>query len=65
MAETTHPPNASNTPDFRTWCAWHQGYSDTTRAVRAIEQASGPGYVLYACKGCRTINHLTLLAEQP
>lgn len=47
------------------YCSWHQGYSDTCRLVRAVEQGSGAGGHLFACADCRNTYRLLPLADQP
>lgn len=65
MAEGTQTPPATNTPTGYGWCAWHQNYARGVRLVRAVEQGSGPGASLFACRPCREAYDLAPLADQP
>lgn len=65
MAEPTQTQPATNTPTGYGWCAWHQNYARGVRLVRAVEQGSGPGASLFACRPCREAYSLVPLADQP
>ncbi|GAA4684396.1 hypothetical protein GCM10023324_43640 [Streptomyces youssoufiensis] len=41
------------------WCSWHRGEVADAIAVRVIEQTSGPGRPVYACRACCRYHRLT------
>ena len=53
------------TPTAFGWCSWHRGNADGIRLISSIEQGTGPGGTLFACKPCREVNRLIPLADQP
>jgi hypothetical protein len=63
MAQTTDPTPASTEPSHG-WCHWHKGMSSTVVLVQVVEQGSGPGATLYACRPCREQRGLTPFAVQ-
>ncbi|MGW3134386.1 hypothetical protein [Streptomyces sp. NPDC001139] len=65
MAEPTQTPPATNTPTGYGWCAWHENYARGVRLVRAVEQGSGRGASLFACRPCREAYSLVPFADQP
>lgn len=42
------------------WCAWHEAYSNTARAVR-----DSSGARLFACVSCRQAFDLVPIADRP
>lgn len=65
MAEGTQTADAGATPTGYAWCAWHENYARGARLVRIIEQGSGPGAGLFACRSCREAYGLVPVADQP
>ncbi|MFC8433677.1 hypothetical protein [Streptomyces sp. NPDC057253] len=65
MPENTQTAPAANSPTGYGWCAWHQNYARGVRLISAIEQGSGSGQCLFACRSCRDIYDLVPLADQP
>jgi hypothetical protein len=65
MAERTHNPDSSNTPDAYGWCAWHGEFAFGIRLIHAREQGSGSGGGTFACPPCREEHGLVPFADRP
>lgn len=69
MAERTQPTPTEEVPEDipRTFarCDYCKAYAAGARLVGFVEQGSGPGVNLFACKPCRKRHSLVPLTDQP
>lgn len=45
------------------WCTYCQRVHGSARLVRVVDQGTGPGMSVYACRSCRTVFRLVPLDE--
>jgi len=65
MADPTGGTPDETIPSSYAWCSWCAAFSGTARLVRIIEQGSGPGGGVFACRPCRSVHGLVPVADQP
>jgi hypothetical protein len=65
MQHSTQPDREPTIPSSYAWCSWCHTFSGTARLVRIIEQGSGPGGGVFACRPCRSVHGLVPVADQP
>lgn len=61
MSETTEQPLSDGTVPAH-WCSWHQTTAYAL-PVRIIEEGSGRGGTLYACRACRQKHGLFTITQ--
>ncbi|MBE8471060.1 hypothetical protein [Streptomyces justiciae] len=65
MAESTQDTAAVRNPSGHGWCAWHENYARDVRLISVVEQSSGSGWNLFACRPCRQAYELVPFADRP
>jgi hypothetical protein len=65
MAESTQGTAAVRNPSGYGWCAWHENYARDVRLISVVEQGSGTGANLFACRPCRTSLELVPFSDRP
>lgn len=64
MAESTGTTAAADSPAAYGYCHWHRGTVRGVRLIDVIEQGSGAGHPLFACRPCRGLHGLVPLADR-